>query len=354
MGQKTAVITGITGQDGSYLAELLLKKGYAVFGMVRRTSQAAIGRNLLSHLIENQDFHMVSGDLADQVSLENVVKEVRPDEFYNLGAQSFVPESWRSPTNTSDITGLGVIRCLEAIRAYSPDCRFYQAGSSEQFGKVIEMPQDEDTPFYPRSPYGCAKVFAYYITKNYRESFGMHACTGILFNHESPRRGIEFVTRKVSLSAARISLGVQEVMEIGNVEAKRDWGFAGDYVEMMWRMMQQDEPDDFVISTGETNSVRDMINLAFNRAGMKLSWSGEGVDTVAHDSEGELRVKTNPKYFRPAEVDVLVGNSTKASRVLGWSPSTGFDELIHMMVDSDIEIVQNSIKRGMDAPSPLD
>ncbi len=353
MGDKTAIITGVTGQDGSYLSELLIEKGYSVFGMVRRTSQAVAGRNLISHLVGNPNFHLVSGDLADQVSLEKVVSEVSPDEFYNLGAQSFVPESWRSPTSTSNITGLGVLRCLEAIKSFSPDCRFYQAGSSEQFGKVVEMPQNEDTPFYPRSPYGCAKVFAHYITKNYRESYDLHASTGILFNHESPRRGTEFVTRKVTLSAARISEGVQESMEIGNVEAKRDWGFAGDYVEMMWKMMQQETPDDFVIATGETHSVRNMINLCFERAGMVLSWSGEGVETKAVDSEGVVRVRTNPKFFRPAEVDILVGDHKKATEKLGWEPRTSFKELMEMMVDSDIDLVRGAVSRGVDPPAPL-
>ncbi len=353
MGAKTAVITGVTGQDGSYLSELLIDKGYSVYGMVRRTSQALAGRNLISHLVGNPNFHLVSGDLADQVSLEKVVSEVNPDEFYNLGAQSFVPESWRSPTSTSNITGLGVLRCLEAIKSFAPECRFYQAGSSEQFGKVVEMPQTEDTPFYPRSPYGCAKVFAHYITKNYRESYDLHASTGILFNHESPRRGTEFVTRKVSLSAARISEGAQEVMEIGNVEAKRDWGFAGDYVKMMWKMMQEESPDDFVISTGETKSVREMIDLCFERAGMNLSWTGEGVDTRAIDSDGVVRVITNPKYFRPAEVDILVGDHSKAKEKLGWEPRTTFRQLMEMMVDSDLELVRERISRGEDPPAPL-
>ena len=353
MSKRTAIITGVTGQDGSYLSELLIGEGYSVYGMVRRTSQVSAGRNLISHLLEDEDFHLISGDLSDQVSLENVIKEVEPDEFYNLGAQSFVPESWRSPTNTSNITGLGVLRCLEAIRSFSPECRFYQAGSSEQFGKVIEMPQSETTPFYPRSPYGCAKVFAHFITKNYRESYDLHASTGILFNHESPRRGMEFVTRKVSLSAARIASGIQEEMEIGNVLAKRDWGFAGDYVKMMWKMLQQDEPDDFVIATGETNSVKDMIDVSFSRAGIDLSWNGEGIETRAVDSNGKTRVVTNPKFFRPAEVDVLVGDHRKASEKLGWSPETSFKELMHMMVDSDIELVKRSLEKGEDPPIPL-
>ncbi len=353
MTKRNVIITGVTGQDGSYLSELLIEKGYSVYGMVRRTSQVSAGRNLISHLLENENFHLISGDLSDQVSIENMVKEVNPDEFYNLGAQSFVPESWRSPMNTSDITGLGVLRCLEAIRSYSPDCRFYQAGSSEQFGKVIDMPQTENTPFYPRSPYGCAKVFAHFITKNYRESYDMHASTGILFNHESPRRGVEFVTRKVSLTAARIAAGIQEEMEIGNVLAKRDWGFAGDYVKMMWKMLQQEDPDDFVIATGETNSVKDMIDVSFERAGINLSWKGKGLETSAVDSTGKTRVVTNPKFFRPAEVDILVGDHRKATEELGWSAETSFKELMHMMVDSDIELVRRCLERGEEPPVPL-
>ena len=322
---KTAIITGVTGQDGSYLAELLLSKGYQVYGLVRRTSQPTQGRSLINHLLKNERFHLVNGDLTDQSSIDNAVNEIQPDEFYNLGAQSFVPESWRSPTMTADVTGLGALRCLEAIKLVKPDCRFYQAGSSEQFGEVREIPQNELTPFYPRSPYGCAKVFAYEITRNYRESYGLYACTGILFNHESPRRGLEFVTRKVTMTVARISSGLDEFLSIGNVKAKRDWGFAGDYVEMQWRMLQQEEPEDFVVATGETHSVQDMINMAFSRVGFDLTWSGEGVDTIATDKEGVVRVKTNPKFFRPAEVDLLVGDYTLASQKLGWKPSTSFE-----------------------------
>lgn len=349
---KTAIITGVTGQDGSYLAELLLSKGYQVYGLVRRTSQPTQGRSLINHLIKNERFHLVNGDLTDQSSIDNAVNEIQPDEFYNLGAQSFVPESWRSPTMTADVTGLGALRCLEAIKLVKPDCRFYQAGSSEQFGEVREIPQNELTPFYPRSPYGCAKVFAYEITRNYRESYGLYACTGILFNHESPRRGLEFVTRKVTMTVARISSGLDEFLSIGNVKAKRDWGFAGDYVEMQWRMLQQEEPEDFVVATGETHSVQDMINMAFSRVGFDLTWSGEGVDTIATDKEGVVRVKTNPKFFRPAEVDLLVGDYTLASQKLGWKPSTSFEELVNMMVDSDVKIVENALENGLQPPIP--
>ena len=353
MGEgKTAIITGITGQDGSYLAELLLDKGYTVYGLVRRTSQPTQGRNLINHLMVNDNFKLVNGDLTDQSSIDNAVKEIQPDEFYNLGAQSFVPESWRSPTMTADVTGLGALRCLEAIKLVKPDCKFYQAGSSEQFGEVREIPQNELTPFYPRSPYGCAKVFAYEITRNYRESYGLFACTGILFNHESPRRGLEFVTRKVTMTVARIAKGLDEYLSIGNVKAKRDWGFAGDYVEMQWRMLQQENPEDFVIATGETHSVQEMIDLAFSRVNLELSWSGEGVDTIAKDQNGVIRVKTNPKFFRPAEVDLLVGDYSLAAEKLGWKPATSFSELVEMMVDSDLKIVEDALEKGLLPPVP--
>ena len=353
MGEgKTAIITGITGQDGSYLAELLLEKGYTVYGLVRRTSQPTQGRNLINHLMINDNFKLVNGDLTDQSSIDNAVKEIQPDEFYNLGAQSFVPESWRSPTMTADVTGLGALRCLEAIKLVKPDCKFYQAGSSEQFGEVREIPQNELTPFYPRSPYGCAKVFAYEITRNYRESYGLFACTGILFNHESPRRGLEFVTRKVTMTVARIAKGLDEYLSIGNVKAKRDWGFAGDYVEMQWRMLQQENPEDFVIATGETHSVQEMIDLAFSRVNLELSWSGEGVDTIAKDQNGVIRVKTNPKFFRPAEVDLLVGDYSLAAEKLGWKPATSFSELVEMMVDSDLKIVEEALEKGLLPPVP--
>ena len=350
MSTKTAVVTGVTGQDGSYLSEFLLDKGYQVHGMVRRTSQPFRGRSLVNHLLENESFHLVSGDLCDQTSLNNIVSDVQPDEFYNLGAQSFVPESWVSPENTANITGMGTLRCLEAIKQHAPECRFYQAGSSEQFGMVKEVPQNEDTPFYARSPYGCAKVFAFDITRNYRESFDLFASNGILFNHESPRRGVEFITRKVTLSVARIFSGFQEKMEIGNVTAKRDWGFAGDYVEMMWKMLQAESPDDFVISTGETWSVREMIDIAFSNIDMKLTWSGEGVETIATDENGIVRVNTNPKFFRPAEVDLLVGDSSKAKEELGWEVKTPFHELIRMMVESDCEITTKA--KDYDLPMP--
>ena len=352
MTGKTAMITGVTGQDGSYLAELLLEKGYNVYGFVRRVSQPTVGRNLINHLMGNENFHLINGDLTDQSSIDNAVNACQPDEFYNLGAMSFVPESWRSPMMTADITGLGALRCLEAIRKNAPNCRYYQAGSSEQFGKVHEVPQTEATPFHPRSPYGCAKVFAFEITRNYRESYDMFACTGILFNHESPRRGLEFVTRKVTMTAARIAHGIDENLWIGNVEAKRDWGYAADYVEMQWRMLQQDTPFDFVVATGRTHSVKDMINLAFTHVGMDLTWSGEGVDVIATDQNGVVRVRTNPKFFRPAEVDLLIGDPALSRKELGWVPKTSFEELVAMMVDSDMAIVEEAVKGGYEPPIP--
>ena len=352
MGDKVAMITGVTGQDGSYLAELLLSKGYIVYGLVRRVSQPTLGRSLINHLIDNDNFHLINGDLADQNSIDNAVSTAQPEEFYNLGAMSFVPESWRSPMMTADITGLGALRCLEAIRKHAPKCKFYQAGSSEQYGKVRHVPQTEETPFHPRSPYGCAKVFAFEITRNYRESYDMFACTGILFNHESPRRGLEFVTRKVTMTAARIAHGFDQCLWIGNVEAKRDWGFAGDYVEMQWRMLQQEKPEDFVVATGRTHSVKDMISLAFSHVGMTLSWSGEGVDTIATDQNGEVRVRTNPKFFRPAEVDLLIGDASLSQKELGWVPETSFEQLVAMMVDSDMKIVQEAVDGGYTPPTP--
>ena len=352
MGDKVAVITGVTGQDGSYLAELLLEKGYVVYGLVRRVSQPTLGRSLINHLIDNEKFHLINGDLADQNSIDNAVSTAQPDEFYNLGAMSFVPESWRSPMMTADITGLGALRCLEAIRKHAPNCKFYHAGSSEQSGKVRHVPQTEETPFHPRSPYGCAKVIAFEITRNYRESYEMFACTGILFNHESPRRGLEFVTRKVTMTAARIAHGFDQCLWIGNVEAKRDWGYAGDYVEMQWRMLQQEKPEDFVVATGRTHSVRDMISLAFSHVGMTLTWSGEGVDTIATDQNGEVRVRTNPKFFRPAEVDLLIGDASLSQKELGWVPETSFEQLVAMMVDSDMKIVQEAVDGGYAPPTP--
>ena len=313
----TALITGITGQDGSYLAEYLLNKGYKVVGVVRRSSTTPYER--IAHLVDKVD--LVSADLLDQTSLTDAVHDYQPDEIYNLAAQSFVQTSWNQPVLTGEFTALGVTRMLEAMKKAAPKARFYQASSSEMFGKVHESPQKETTPFYPRSPYGVAKVYGHWITVNYRESFGLYAVSGILFNHESPRRGLEFVTRKVTDAVARIKLGKQKELRLGNLEARRDWGFAGDYVDAMWLMLQQSEPDDYVVSTGDTRSVRELCEVAFRRVGL---------DYRQH-------VVQDPKFFRPAEVDLLVGDSGKAAEKLGWKPRINFHQLVEMMVDADLE-----------------
>jgi GDPmannose 4,6-dehydratase len=318
--QKSALITGITGQDGSYLAEFLLKKGYKVYGLTRRTSTINFER--IKHI--EQDITLLQGDLLDQSSLSSAVMDSQPDEVYNLAAQSFVQTSWNQPVLTGEFTALGVTRMLEAIRNVNPKIKFYQASSSEMFGKVTETPQKETTRFYPRSPYGVAKVYGHYITLNYRESYNMFACSGILFNHESPRRGLEFVTRKISNAVARIHLGKQDKVELGNLDARRDWGFAGDYVEAMWLMLQQEEPDDFVVSTGETHSVQEFIEIAFDAAGIS-DWKKH----VLSD---------RPAFMRPAEVDYLIGDYSKAEEVLGWKPKTSFKDLVTMMVKADIEM----------------
>ena len=312
----TALITGITGQDGSYLAEFLLSKGYRVVGMVRRSSTINFER--IAHI--QDQIEIVQGDLHDQSSLMDILAEYKPDEVYNLAAQSFVGASWRQPVLTSEVTALGVTRLLEAIRLVHPKARFYQASSSEMFGKVREVPQRETTPFYPRSPYGVAKVYGHWITVNYRESYDLFAVSGILFNHESPRRGLEFVTRKISDGVARIKLGLATELRLGNLEAKRDWGFAGDYVRAMWLMLQQDEPEDFVVGTGETHSVREFCELAFAHVGLDYR------DYVVQD----------PRFFRPAEVDLLVADPTKAREKLGWVPEVSFEQLVKMMVDADL------------------
>jgi GDPmannose 4,6-dehydratase len=313
----TALITGVTGQDGSYLADFLLAKGYQVVGMVRRSSTVTFER--IHHI--QDDIHLVQGDLHDQSSLVDVMEEYRPDEIYNLAAQSFVPTSWNQPVLTGEVTGLGVTRILEAMRMVNPKTRFYQASSSEMFGKVIEVPQRETTPFYPRSPYGVAKVYGHWITVNYRESYDLYAVSGILFNHESPRRGLEFVTRKVTYGAARIKLNMAKELRLGNLESRRDWGFAGDYVDAMWRMLQQDTPRDFVIGTGVTHSVRELCDIAFSYVGLDYQ------DYVVQD----------PKFYRPAEVDLLVSDPAKARESLGWVENISFKELIHMMVEADLK-----------------
>ncbi|HEU4989843.1 MAG: GDP-mannose 4,6-dehydratase [Gemmatimonadota bacterium] len=313
----TALVTGITGQDGSYLAEFLLDKGYRVIGIVRRSSTTPYER--IAHLIDRVE--LLSADLLDQTSLTDVVGDTQPDEVYNLAAQSFVQTSWSQPVLTGEFTALGVTRMLEAVKKAAPKARFYQASSSEMFGKVVESPQSETTPFYPRSPYGVAKVYGHWITVNYRESFGLYAVSGILFNHESPRRGLEFVTRKVTDAAARIKLGLAHELRLGNLDARRDWGYAGDYVDAMWRMLQQDVPDDYVVGTGKTWSVRQLCETAFACVGLDYR------DYVVQD----------PRFFRPAEVDLLVANPAKAARQLGWEPKVGFAELIEMMVRADMD-----------------
>ena len=318
---KRALITGITGQDGSYLAEFLLEKGYQVIGVVRRSSTVNFSR--IQHIQDS--LSLVSGDLLDLGSLITILREHRPQEVYNLAAQSFVPASWTQPVFTGEVTGLGVTRMLEAIRTADPTIRFYQASSSEMFGKVREVPQSESTPFYPRSPYGVAKVYGHWITVNYRESYDLFAVSGILFNHESPRRGLEFVTRKITYGAARIKLGLAGELGLGNLEARRDWGFAGDYVHAMWLMLQQTSPDDFVVGTGETHSVRDLCSVAFGHLGLDY----------------RQYVVQDPRFMRPAEVDMLVAQPAKAQRLLGWQPVVSFGSLIEMMVESDLEQLRN-------------
>lgn len=317
---KKAFITGITGQDGSYLAELLLEKGYKVYGLTRRTSTQNFDR--IKDIIHNPNLELISGDLIDQHSLTFALQDIQPDEIYNLAAQSFVKASWEQPVLTGEFTAMGVTRVLEAMRLASPKAKFYQASSSEMFGKVREVPQNENTPFYPRSPYGVAKVYGHWITVNYRESYDMFAVSGILFNHESPRRGLEFVTRKISNAVARIKLGKQEHIELGNLDAKRDWGYAKDYVEAMWLMLQQEQADDFVVATGETHSVREFLEIACKSAGL---------------GNYENYYKHNKKFDRPAEVDLLIGNPEKAKKSLGWQPSVSFEELVKLMVEKDIE-----------------
>jgi len=317
---RRALITGITGQDGSYLAELLLDKGYEVVGMVRRSSTLNFER--IAHIQDSVT--LVPGDLLDEVSLIGILREHNPDEVYNLAAQSFVQTSWGQPVLTGETTALGVTRLLDAIRIAAPEARFYQASSSEMFGKVHEVPQNEHTPFYPRSPYGVAKVYGHWITVNYRESYGLHASSGMLFNHESPRRGLEFVTRKVSYGAARIALGLQDKLLLGNLEAQRDWGFAGDYVRAMWLMLQEDVASDYVVATGQTHSVRQLCEAAFSHV---------GIDWAEH-------VVVDERYLRPAEVDLLVGDATRARRELGWEPEVDFRQLVGMMVDADMELVR--------------
>jgi GDPmannose 4,6-dehydratase len=344
ISSKRALITGITGQDGSYLAEFLLEKGYLVHGIKRRAS--SLNTQRIDHIyqdphIKNSHFKLHYGDLSDTSNLIRIVQETQPDEIYNLGAQSHVAVSFESPEYTADVDAIGTLRLLEAIRILGLEkkTRFYQASTSELYGKVVEVPQSETTPFYPRSPYGVAKLYAFWIVKNYRESYGMFACNGILFNHESERRGEDFITRKVTTSIAKIYSDPNFTLEIGNMDAKRDWGHAQDYVYGMWLMLQQDKPDDYVLATGVTHTVREFVELAFEAAGHSITWSGSGVDEIGTDETGRVVLRVNPKFYRPAEVDLLVGNPTKARTVLGWTPRVSFPNLVSRMVKNDQEKV---------------
>lgn len=342
---KKALITGITGQDGSYLAELLLNKGYEVYGIIRRHSTICTDR--IDHLYDDPSlkdrFFLYYGDLTDSCNLMGLIQRIQPDEVYNLGAQSHVAVSFEVPEYTAEVTGVGTIRLLDAIYQSGVKCKFYQASTSELFGGLPgTAPQSEKTPFYPKSPYGAAKLYSYWITVNYRESYNMFACNGILFNHESPRRGETFVTRKITIAVAKIMAGKQEKLSLGNLNAKRDWGFAGDYVEGMWRILQQEKPDDYVLATNETHTVREFVELAFAEVGMEIEWKGEGVDEKGYDKNtGKLLVDINPRYFRPAEVELLWGDSTKAESELGWKRKVSFKELVSMMVREDMKKYAN-------------
>ncbi|MEX0937613.1 MAG: GDP-mannose 4,6-dehydratase [Pirellulales bacterium] len=338
---KRALITGITGQDGSYLSELLLQKGYEVWGMIRTSSSFNLGR--IDHIYQDPHepdvrLHLRYGDLNDASSINHILKVVRPDEIYNLGAQSHVKVSFEVPEYTGEVTGLGTVRVLEAMRELGLESRFYQASSSELFGKALEAPQRETTPFYPRSPYAAAKAYAFHITRNYRESYGIFAVNGILFNHESPRRGETFVTRKITRAVAQIVHGKQDRLYLGNLDSRRDWGFAGDYVEAMWVMLQTDVPEDYVIATGETHSVREFCTLAFGEAGLPLEWEGQGVNEKGVGPDGRVLVEIDTSYFRPAEVDNLWGDATKARQQLGWAPTVHFEELVRLMVQHDLQV----------------
>jgi len=339
---KKALITGITGQDGSYLAELLLQKGYEVHGIIRRSSSFNTGR--IDHLRNKESLKLYFGDLTDSSNLNRLLEKIKPNEIYNLGAQSHVAVSFEVPEYTADVDGMGVLRFLDAIRETRIKTKFYQASTSELYGKVQEIPQTEATPFYPRSPYAVAKLYAYWIIKNYREAYNLFACNGILFNHESPRRGETFVTRKITRAVSRIKEGLQEKLTLGNLDSKRDWGYAPEYVEAMWLMLQQKEPEDFVIATGETNTVRQFINLSFEEVGIEIIWQGKAEDEIGIDKKTKKTIiSINPRYYRPTEVDLLLGDPSKAREKLGWEPKTSLRELVHLMVQSDWEKVK---KRG--------
>ena len=338
---KKAFITGITGQDGSYLAELLLEKGYCVHGLVRRSSTSNLDR--IRHLLAygNSRIQLHEGDLSDSMSLERIICMIQPDEVYNLAAMSHVKVSFEIPEYTANVDGIGVLRILEAVRKNCPHSRFYQASTSELFGKVQQIPQSETTPFYPRSPYGVAKLYAYWAIVNYREAYNLFACNGILFNHESPRRGETFVSRKITLAIAKIVEGLQEKLILGNLDAKRDWGYAKDFVEGMWMMLQQDTPEDFVLATGETTTVRQFVELAFQEVGIEIEWQGSGVDEKGYErSSGRCLVEVSPDFFRPSEVDLLIGDPTKAKKILGWSSKTPLEELVRIMIAHDLEQIK--------------
>ncbi|HOO79386.1 MAG TPA: GDP-mannose 4,6-dehydratase [Lachnospiraceae bacterium] len=338
---KNALITGINGQDGSFLSELLLEKGYNVYGILRRKSVVDYGN--VEHIKDK--IHFIYADMTDVVSLINAMKISQADEVYNLAAQSFVATSWEQPIATAEIDAVGVTNMLEAIRTINPKCKYYQASTSEMFGKVQAIPQDENTPFYPRSPYGVAKLYGHWITKNYRESFGLFTCSGILFNHEGERRGKEFVTRKITDTVARIKLGVADCLELGNLDSKRDWGHSKDYVRAMWLMLQQDEPDDYVVATGVTRTVREFVDIAFKKAGIDIEFSGSGLDEIGKDkATGKVLVKINPKFFRPAEVELLLGTPKKAEEKLGWTREISFDEMVERMVQTDLALVRKEIE----------
>ena len=338
---KRALITGINGQDGSLLAELLLEKGYEVYGILRRKSVVDYGN--VDHIKDK--IHFIYADMTDVVSLISAMRISQADEVYNLAAQSFVATSWDQPILTANIDALGVTNMLEAIRTVNPKARFYQASTSEMFGKVQAIPQDENTPFYPRSPYGVAKLYGHWITKNYRESFGLFACSGILFNHEGERRGLEFVTRKITNTVARIKLGLEDHLELGNMDAKRDWGHSQDYVKAMWLMLQQDEPDDYVVATGVTRTVREFVEIAFKKVGIDIVFEGTGVDEVGKDkATGKVLVKVNPKFFRPAEVELLIGSPKKAEEKLGWKREISFDDMVERMINKDLELTKKEIE----------
>jgi len=351
---KKALITGITGQDGSYLAELLLEKNYEVYGLVRRKSNVDYGN--VDHIKDKINF--IYGDMIDLVSLINAINISNPDEVYNLAAQSFVGTSWEQPSATADIDGIGVLNILEAIRITDPNIKFYQASTSEMFGKVQAIPQTEETPFYPRSPYGVAKLYGHWITKNYRESYKMYACSGILFNHESERRGKEFVTRKITDAVARIKLGLQETLELGNLDAKRDWGHSMDYVEAMWLMLQQENAEDYVIATGETHKVREFVELAFRHVDIEVVWKGQGIEEIGiNNKNGQIIVRINQEFYRPAEVEILLGDPAKAKRELKWSPKVSFEELVQKMVDNDINLLKrknNLLKESVEVAATTD